>query len=267
MARQANKIPTPKITAPKIPAATVQASDILNTAVKPAADEVVSAAPTRAKPASQAPAPQAKVLTADAAGLAEPSISKPAPGKAVAPKAARGKPPTAVPHRKPVTAAAPTAAPPLPAAVKPFAATLPTPAVLPTPQALVPPPYQVIPMATTAFKGFEDFSAFGKDNFEAMVQANTLFAKGIEDFGKEFLSLTQANLETAATATKAIFSAKSLKEVVELNSELTKSGIEKLVSTSSKLSELGMKVTTDALAPINARVNVAVDKLLKPMAA
>jgi len=122
-------------------------------------------------------------------------------------------------------------------------------------------------MATTAFKGFEDFSAFGKDNFEAFVQANTMFAKGLEDFGKEVMSLTQAHLETAASATKAMFSAKTLKEVVDLNSELTKSNVEKLVSTSSKLSELGLKVTTEAFAPINARMNVAVDKMLKPVAA
>jgi len=119
-------------------------------------------------------------------------------------------------------------------------------------------------MTATAFKGYEDFTAFGKDNFSAFVQANAVFTKGFEDFGKEVLSLTRASMENAAIATKSMFAAKTLKDMVELTTELTKTNIEKLVANSSKLSEFGMKVTTDALAPINARVNVAVEKSLKP---
>jgi phasin family protein len=119
-------------------------------------------------------------------------------------------------------------------------------------------------MAATAFKGYEDFTTFGKDNFAAFVQANAVFTKGLEDFSKEVLSLTQASMENAATAAKAMFAVKTLKDAIELSTTLTKTNIEKLVANSSKLSELGMKVTTEALAPINARVNLAVEKIMKP---
>jgi phasin family protein len=121
-------------------------------------------------------------------------------------------------------------------------------------------------LPTPPFKGYEDLAAFGKANFEAFVQANTILAKGVEELSKEFMTLTQASMETAATTAKAVFAAKTLKDVVSLQADFTKSSFDKFVSNSSKLSELGVKVASDAIAPVTARVNVAVEKVLKPAA-
>lgn len=116
-------------------------------------------------------------------------------------------------------------------------------------------------------KGYEDLTAFGKDNFDALVKANALFAKGLEDFGREVLTIAQAHMEEATMLAKAMLHAKTLNEVVEMHTKLTKSSIEKLVAESSMLSELGMKLTNEAMAPINARVTVAVEKIKKLAAA
>ena len=114
------------------------------------------------------------------------------------------------------------------------------------------------------FKGYGDLAAFGKANFAAMIQANQILAKGFEELSKEMVSQTQLSLETAASAAKAMFSARSLKDVVELNADYTKSAFDKFVANSTRLSELGVKVTTDALAPVTARVHSAVEKAVKP---
>jgi phasin family protein len=148
-----------------------------------------------------------------------------------------------------------------PASIKPVARET----VSPTRPPSVPPLQQKVTIMTAnAFKGYEDITSFGKDSFAAFVQANAVFTKGFEDFSKEVLSLTQASMENAVTAAKAMFAVKTLKDAIELSTTLTKTNIEKLVANSSKLAELGVKVTTEALAPINARVNVAVEKSLKP---
>jgi phasin family protein len=119
---------------------------------------------------------------------------------------------------------------------------------------------------TVPFKGYEDLAAFGKANIEAFVQANSILTKGVEEFSKEVVSLTQASMESAAAAAKAIFAAKTLKDVMALQADYSKTSLDKFFANSSKLSELGVKVASDAIAPVTARVNVAVEKVLKPAA-
>lgn len=121
--------------------------------------------------------------------------------------------------------------------------------------------------SVSAFKAYEDFSKFQKDNYDAYVAASSIFAKGAENVGKAWMSLTQEALENAATTAKALLGAKTLREAVDLQSDFAKSNFDKLVAESTKLSELSVKVANEAFAPLNARVNVAVEKMLKPVAA
>jgi len=251
-------------------------------AVKPAAKPVPVKTPTLA---AKAPVPVAKAPPA-AAKLAAPKIAKPV--AAVKPVAVK------VPAPKPV---APKAAAPVPALIKhspaPIAplveVVVATPPVRPaaavvtqTPvskpveapvssfiaakASTIPPipQFKVSFMSTQSFKGYEDFAAFGKANLEAFVQANTLFAKGIESLSKEVVSLAQSSLESSTAATKAIFAAKTLKDVVELQADFAKTSFEKLVANSTKIGEMTVKLATDSAAPIGARVTAASEKALKP---
>lgn len=126
---------------------------------------------------------------------------------------------------------------------------------------------QIEKASVSAFKAYEEFSKFQKDNYDAYVAASTIFAKGAENVGKTWMSLTQEALENAAQTAKALLGAKTLREAVDLQSDFAKSNFDKFVAEGTKLSELSVKVTNEAFAPINARVNVAVEKLLKPVAA
>src|SRR5687768_5556206 len=72
------------------------------------------------------------------------------------------------------------------------------------------------------FKGYEDFTVLGQENIEAVVQANQVLAKGAEVIGKELMEIAQTSFETAATAAKAYFGAKTLQDVLKLNSEFAK---------------------------------------------
>lgn len=121
-------------------------------------------------------------------------------------------------------------------------------------------------LPTPPFKGYEEIAAFSKANVDAFVQANAILVKGFEEFSKEIMELTKASMETATTTAKAVFAAKTIKDVVALQTDYTKTSFDKFVANSSKLSELGVKVAADAIAPVTARVNVAVEKVLKPAA-
>jgi phasin family protein len=217
------------------------------------------AAPVKAaKPAPAKPAP-APAKAAEPVAVA-PKI--PAPPAAAAPKPVDAAPATSpTPVAAPVETVEPVAvAPAVPSELKP----------VPTPSQ--PPIHKVSQMTATptfvppTFKGYDEIAAFGKANMDAMIQANTVFSKGLEAISKEFIALTQAHMESSAAAAKAIFAAKTLKDVVELNAAFHKTNFDKMVANSTKLGELGTKVATDAFAPISARVTSVVEKAAKPAA-
>lgn len=121
--------------------------------------------------------------------------------------------------------------------------------------------------AQAATKGFDDLVAFTKGNVDAVFASAAVFAQGTEQLTRAWFALQHGAAEQAAEATRSLFAAKTLREVVDLQSTYTKTAFDGLVAESSKLSEMGLKVTNDAVAPIAARVNVAVETLSKPLAA
>lgn len=126
---------------------------------------------------------------------------------------------------------------------------------------------QVEKASANAFKTYEDLSKFSKENLDAVVAASAIFAKGFETVGKEWMTFTQDSMEASAQAAKALLAAKTLREAVDVQTDFAKSTFDKLVAESTKLSEISVKVTNEAAEPISARVNAAIEKLLKPVAA
>jgi phasin family protein len=249
--------PAAKPVPPKTPAAVVKAPVPIVKA-PPAVAKVAAAKPAVVRPvAVKAPVPKAVAPKVEPAKVAAPvptlienSPAPIAPLVEVAVAAPPVKPAAAVVTKMPVSK--PVEAP-VSSFIAPKASTIP-----PTPQ------FKVSFMSTQSFKGYEDFAAFGKANLEAFVQANTLFAKGIESLSKEVVSLAQSSLESSTAATKAMFAAKTLKDVVELQADFAKTSFEKLVANSTKLGEMTVKLATDSAAPIGARVTAASEKALKP---
>jgi phasin family protein len=119
---------------------------------------------------------------------------------------------------------------------------------------------------TVVFKGYEDVVQFGKDNLDAFVKSSTIVAKGWQDLSKSVFGLAQESVEDAVAASKALLGAKTIKELIDVQSGLAKTSFDKMVAESSRLSEVGVKLAEQAIAPINTRVTAAVEKLVKSAA-
>lgn len=126
---------------------------------------------------------------------------------------------------------------------------------------------QVDETAQKFFNGFDELTQLGQGNLEAVVASNQALAKGAEELSKEIFEIAQNSFENAATVAKAFFGAKTLQDVVELNSQFTKASVDTFLANSAKLSELTLKVANEAAQPLKARVDVAIEKLAKPLAA
>jgi len=116
-------------------------------------------------------------------------------------------------------------------------------------------------------KSYEELNALTKGNVDAVVQSGTIVAKGAEQVSKQVAAFTQASIEQSLAVSKSALTVKSIRELVDLQNSYLKSSLDALVAESTKLQQLSIKVTNEALAPLNARVNVAVEKLAKPLAA
>lgn len=189
----------------------------------------------------------------------------PVPTAPVEPPAAASVKAEAAPAAKPATPK-PAAKPAAPKAVPAAATKIDTPA-RPVDQAIAQTKEKVEKMSKQVFATFEDVVGFQKDNVEAFVASSTILTKGFEVLSKEIAAFTQAQYEQSVATTKALFAVKSVKELVDLQTEFAKSSFDALVAEATKVSETGIKVANEAAEPITARVNAAVEKLSKLKAA
>jgi phasin family protein len=114
-----------------------------------------------------------------------------------------------------------------------------------------------------AMKTAEEFVAFGQGNMEAFAKSGQIWAAGIQDMQKQMAATAQASFQEAVATFKAIATAKSLKDAFDLQTSVTRGAIEKTLAESGKMTDASLRLTEQALAPITARVTLAVEKFSK----
>jgi hypothetical protein len=55
--------------------------------------------------------------------------------------------------------------------------------------------------------------------------------------------------------------------VIAVNNDYAKASFESFVANSTRISEIGVKATNEAMQPLTAQVGVAIERLKKPVAA
>jgi phasin family protein len=108
-------------------------------------------------------------------------------------------------------------------------------------------------------KSTEDFVAFGQANLEAFVKSGQIWSAGVQELTKQIATTAKASFDESISTFKAMSTAKSVKEAMDLQSSFAKAALEKAMSESNKLTDASIKLTEQTLAPITARVTVAVE--------
>jgi len=126
---------------------------------------------------------------------------------------------------------------------------------------------QVEKASDAALKSYDEVTTMNKSAFDAMAKSGDILVKGSEDLGKAYYAFFQAAADAQVEVAKSMMTAKSINEVVEIQSTYTRTAFDKVVTEGSKLSEMGVKVATDAFEPIQSQVNVVFDRAMKPLAA
>jgi phasin family protein len=121
--------------------------------------------------------------------------------------------------------------------------------------------------AEGVMKAVEDATEFGRGNMEAFTKAAQTWAVGSQDLARQMMALAQGLTDHSLEGAKALASVKSLNEAAEIQAKFAKAAMEKAVAESAKMQEAVFKLTEQAVAPISARMTVAMEKMAKPIAA
>ena len=106
-----------------------------------------------------------------------------------------------------------------------------------------------------------DYGDFTKGNVEALVASGKVLAAGLQDMGKDVVAEGKTALETMTADVKDLAAVKSPADFFKLQGEILRRNFDAAVSTGSKRSETMVKLATEAFAPIQTRVSLAVEKV------
>jgi phasin family protein len=119
----------------------------------------------------------------------------------------------------------------------------------------------------TFFKAAEEAAEFGRGNLEAVAKSAQLWTSGVQDLGRQYVTVAQGMADQAMEIAKALAAVKSLKEAADLQSTYAKSTLEKTLTETAKLQEATFKLAEAAHAPLTQRMQLAMEKISRPVAA
>lgn len=114
-------------------------------------------------------------------------------------------------------------------------------------------------------KATDEFTCVGRENINAAIASSNTMAKGYEEIAKIWMESTQSLIESVLSTSKAVLAAKTMRDVVELQSDLLKGVFDSAVADSTKISEISARMSSKAVEPISRRMNATVEKLSSHM--
>jgi phasin family protein len=104
-------------------------------------------------------------------------------------------------------------------------------------------------------------NAHSKKNLEAVVASATAATKGAEALGAQAMAFSKTLFDNHVAAARTLASARSVQEVVELQTAYAKSAVETYMAEFGKMTETASASVKDAIKPINERVTETVERL------
>ncbi|HZZ35855.1 MAG TPA: TIGR01841 family phasin [Caulobacteraceae bacterium] len=104
-------------------------------------------------------------------------------------------------------------------------------------------------------------NAYSNKNLEAAVASVTAATQGAETLGAQAMAFSQKSIEDQVSAAKTLASAKSVQEVVELQTAFAKSTLEAYMAQMNLMTETVAASVKESLSPINERVTALVERV------
>lgn len=113
--------------------------------------------------------------------------------------------------------------------------------------------------ADKSLGALNEMNAQGKRNLEAVVASVTAATRGAEQLGAQAMAYTKTSLETQAEAARSITAARSVQEVLELQTNYAKTAMEAYINQMTKVSETMTVAVKDSMQPLNERATALME--------
>lgn len=113
----------------------------------------------------------------------------------------------------------------------------------------------------------QDASDFSRDNIEAVIKSSSIFMKGCENIARTAAEMAQSAAERQSQLLKEALSTKTLNEWTEVQNKIAQANFDDFMQGATRMSELGVKVLTESVEPINAQMTKAIKRASESAAA
>ncbi len=123
--------------------------------------------------------------------------------------------------------------------------------------------------SNTPFFAFsaEDFAQITKQNSDACMRSLQCLTAGATQISQALAQYSQNLMQMSVAACQAASSARTLKDVAELQSDYAKTSMDALVENGTRITEMALKIANDASAPISQRANETMQQFSQRTAA
>ena len=106
-----------------------------------------------------------------------------------------------------------------------------------------------------------ELNAHGKKNLEAVVESAAAAQKGAEALSQQAVAYSKKSWEDGVNAAQALASAKSVQEVIELQTAFAKTAMEAYLAEVTKATDTLSASVKDSFKPINERTTAIVERI------
>jgi phasin family protein len=115
-------------------------------------------------------------------------------------------------------------------------------------------------VADKSAAGISELNAQGKQNLEALVASAAAAQKGVETLSAQSVAFTKKSWEDGVAAAQSISQARSIQELLELQTTWAKSATEAYLAEVTRATDVLTASVKDSFKPINERVTASVEK-------
>ena len=112
-----------------------------------------------------------------------------------------------------------------------------------------------------ALAAINEANTYSKKNLEAIVASVAAAAKGAETVGAQTMAFSKKAFDDQVAAARSMAGAKSVQEVVELQTSFARSFLEAYMAEMGKLTETVSTSVKESLKPLNERVTDVVERV------
>lgn len=106
----------------------------------------------------------------------------------------------------------------------------------------------------------QDATKMCKEGQEALAESGRIYAKHMESITEFLTGLTQETVEKNTEAFKSLWGCKTLQELTEAQTKLVQESFDGFMSGAAKLSEMNIKLATEAFEPLNDQFSKTIQK-------